>query len=245
MKILKYILSGILTYYFTSIVGGKLYLLDGILNNVTSDKLLKNNWLIVWVLVGLNIMTLILEDIYNSYKKEKTSFTPIYSEICKNIYNKHFAKFDAGTRNEIRVSIHKGIRTWYKGIRLVNIGRYQKTIPSNLSWVKFRMGEGCAGRCFQENIIISLNLEYLEDYKYLKRIMNYKKEFKIRFLTALFLLRKSKILVSVPIVDGEEKPWGVLTIDTMRISIEKLLDIRDLEKDLSEYKCVFVKREIA
>jgi hypothetical protein len=68
MKYLKYILGGIITYYFSAIIGNKLYFLEIFLNQNTIDAILKNNWKLFLSLIIIYTMLLVMEDLYD-YKK--------------------------------------------------------------------------------------------------------------------------------------------------------------------------------
>jgi hypothetical protein len=236
--------GGITWYYFSAVAGQKLYFLELFLNQKTIDEILKKNWILFIIFIITNFMIVVLEDLYDTRKTSRTSFIPIYNEICRDVYIKYIENNKEIKTNLIRVSIHKGIYNSFHQIRLINVGRYQNTSPWKLSNVRFHNGEGCVGSCFNTNSLISMTLSSEVKNNLFKYWKLRKKNYKLRLKTSFLLSIKSLSIISFPILDKENGPWGALSIDSLQPDLQKYIDTEELDKGKKEYRFVFNDREV-
>jgi hypothetical protein len=62
---------------------------------------------------------------------------------------------------------------------------------------------------------------------------------------SLFRLRiRSSSIISIPILDKDTRPWGVLTIDSQQPHVQKIINVREIERGGKEYRFVFNDREV-
>lgn len=244
LKALKYILGFLVTYYMSAVIEKRLFLFDTVLQPDISKAILGVGWKAIAGILLFNIFLVFIDDWREMSRRKRYSATPIYNEICKILYEKCIESNSQIEKHKTRLSIHKGILNTFKCIRIINVGRYQHSSPWRLSNIKYRNGQGCAGMCFKNNISTEINIECDGNIGYFKYLWQSKKQTRLSFFKTLLLHERSISIKSIPILDKERRPWGVLTIDGRQPGIAAKIDSRMIETELKEFAYIFNDREV-
>ena len=134
----------------------------------------------------------------------------------------------------VKVSLFKAFKANSKKPYLKAMGRYQTKEPHKKSSLIFKPGEGCAGLAYQLNYCITKHINEYDPQKPSDYYSESEKIFKLSINKAKKLNDKACHFLCIPVrYFGEDKPWGILSIDAMKNGILNESDARNIENILS------------
>ena len=223
---------GIISYLFSCALQQKLLYLDIILKENISKRVLEFSFVYLCVLVGIYLINYCIIKFKN---REKISRI-VYENICKDIFNRFIKTKQTPDIpfDQIKVSLLKAFKRETTKPFLKVVGRYQIRTPKKNSSVKFLPGEGCAGIAYQTNVCIQRAIDeydYNNPEKYYK---DSKDVFNLPQKKAKKLNDKACDFMCIPIrYYGQDEPWGILSIDSMKKGFLGADEARKIEDVLS------------
>lgn len=239
VKWVERILAGTLSYIASCAFSSKLLVLDVILHPQITKWLLGN-------IAGITLLALIAFIVVSVYaeQKSKVSITAnVYNNICKNIFDQ-FVKPLPSSNHLVKVSLFKAQGVDSENPTLKCVGRYQTKMPIKRCKTSFKAGEGCVGLAYQLGQNIRLQIEEFN----VRQPTNYYREslnaFKLPEKAAKKLNDKACEFLCIPIrFFGEDIPWGVISIDSMKKDVLKNIpeaDIRTVEMHMDCYSVLML-----
>ncbi len=217
------------SYLLNCAFQGKLLFLDIFFKENICGWILKYSF---WILVILTLGYLVNYYFIDRRSKENVA-TVVYDNICKEIFRR-FIKPKSVSYNLMRVSLLKAFDREGETPYLRVVGRYQTKSPKRRSKLKFNVGEGCAGHAYETGNIVQ---KTVTEYNPRNPSIYYDESentFQLNRNKARHLNDKACDFLCVPVrFFGEDEPWGVLSVDSMKKGTFSSEEVREIESVLS------------
>jgi hypothetical protein len=151
---IKFAISLLVGYLFQSACDGKLALIGGIFAPNINKEILGHS---ISILIVLGLIYVVVQIVIGRRVKSKVQKTQCYN-VCKEIYERIDSRISTKKSHTCRVTIFKAIMPKYGRQFLRPMSRYQTKAPYEETKLKFNVGEGCAGKCFESQMPVTQSI---------------------------------------------------------------------------------------
>jgi len=237
LRIVELIIVGLLTYILACTTGSKLFFLQKIINPEICNLVLDWLWLIFIILIMAYLIIYYLKG-----KRDKVHIArKIYNNICEEIFNR-FIKEEEVDNHLFKVTIFKAFKESSRGPFLSAVGRFQIKESKKKCKVKFLSGEGCVGLSYRIGQSVEKTIDEYDGKNPEKYFDDSERIFKLKKNKAKKLNDYACSFLCIPIkYFGQDRPWGVVSIDCMKKFDFSSAKDRKIEDVLSCFSTFFVE----
>src|SRR5262249_55888292 len=121
------------------------------------------------------------------------------------------------------------------------VGRYQTRRPKRRCKLIFSPGEGCAGIAYQTGSLVERNIQEYDPRNPGKYYEESRKVFSLPQPKAQKLNDKACHFLCIPVrYFNEDIPWGILSIDSLKVGILSNIEARQVEEAIGWYSALFM-----
>lgn len=236
LEIINLIIAVIIGYLESCMSCDKLLFFDEILKPEAFDNVKKYSLWILLVLGLAYIIVFIIIQIRGNKKEE----TKTYSDLCRYLFNKFNSQCDQLDQSAYRVTIFKAKKVNSESPVLVSVGRYTKRFPIVNTKLKFTINEGCVGKCFATQQIVSKQISEFDEENPEQWFSDCEKELSISRKKAKKTHMKACTFCCLPLISLDKRQtWGVVVIDSVQKTNEFEVNSRLFEDVLENYAFLF------
>ena len=193
----------------------------------------------LWILLVLGLVYIIIFIIIQIRGNRKVE-TKTYSDLCRYLFNKFNSQCNQLDQSAYRVTIFKAIKVNTETPVLVPVGRYTKRFPFVNTKLKFTINEGCAGKCFATQQIVSKQISEFDENNPEKWFLDCEKELSLSRKKAKKIHMRACTFCCLPLISLDKRQtWGVVVIDSIQKTNEFETNSRLFEDVLENYTFLF------